>query len=357
MWLTDSGIIRRSRGTCAYYCKDVSSTSHLLLSSCLYPDRYIRESKHVRPSAVECSLAALCLRYLTFEFFDDEIDPNDLRFLATNGFLSFQDYAAAKWIQHIGAILKRPTAQLSIDDESHAALQELETGLIEFSSRYEHEIMPGSILKEVERDCEPFRSYPFYTNLVYIWNHIYQYEIKGPEARKELSLKSLSKSLLRNRTVLESLSSSIPTKETTIFYGDKHFKCPRPTCFYFHEGFKDARSRDQHINRHDRPFNCAAPDCSIAEFGFSSNKDLEKHKKMFHPETADEANTFHENTKPNAATPWACVLCGKTFTRAFHQRSHMRSHAGERPYKCTECGKAFTRNNDCKRHEKLHTRR
>jgi uncharacterized Zn-finger protein len=52
-----------------------------------------------------------------------------------------------------------------------------------------------------------------------------------------------------------------------------------------------------------------------------------------------------------------CELCGKRFTRGFHQRSHLRSHAGERPFKCRECGRAFTRDNDCKRHEKLHARR
>jgi hypothetical protein len=293
---------------------------------------------------------------LTFECFDDEIDSDDLRFFTTTGFLSFQDYAAAKWLQHIRAIIKRSTAQFSKDDESQTALQELELGLNEFSSRYEQEITQHPIPKEVEEDCEPFKAYSFHTSLVYVWNHVYQHEIKGHEARKEISLQSLSKSLLRNRAVLESLPST-SSEAITIFYGDKHFKCPRSTCFYFHEGFKDARSRDQHINRHDRPFNCAFPDCSIAEFGFSSNKDLEKHKKLFHPETEDQENAFQAKVKLTAATPWACELCGKKFTRGFHLRSHLRSHAGERPFKCSECGKAFTRDNDCKRHEKLHARR
>ncbi|KAH8586783.1 C2H2 domain-containing protein [Bisporella sp. PMI_857] len=318
---------------------------------------YITESKHIQPSAVECNLAALCLRYLTFECFDDEIGPDNLRIFTTNGFLSFQDYAAAKWLQHIRAIIKRSTVQFSIDDESQTALEEFDLGLKDFSGRYGQEIAQGLILKEVEEDCEPFKAYSFHSNLVSIWNHIYQHDIKGPESRKEISLQSLSKSLLRNRAVLESLHSSTPSEAFAVFYGDKHFKCPRPTCFYFHEGFKDACSRDQHINRHDRPFNCAFPDCSIAEFGFSSNKDLEKHKKLFHPETADQANAFQGKVKLTAATPWACELCGKRFTRGFHQRNHLRSHAGERPFKCGECGKAFTRNNDCKRHEKLHDRR
>ncbi|RFU25373.1 hypothetical protein B7463_g10968, partial [Scytalidium lignicola] len=266
---------------------------------------YIMESKHIRLSAVECNLAALCLQYLTFEHFDDEVGSDDLQLFTMKGFLSFQDYAAAKWLQHIGAIIKRSTTQFSTDDESNTALQNLELGLEDFYSRYKQDITLPSIPREVEEDCEPFKSYPFHRNLVYVWNHIYQYNIKGPEARKEISLQSLSKSLSRNRDVLESLPST-STKDITIFYGDKHFKCPRPTCFYFHEGFKDASSRGQHINRHDRPFTCAFPDCSIAEFGFSSNKDLEKHKKLFHPETMDLAHAFNTKVKPTGATPWAC---------------------------------------------------
>ncbi|KAG0649191.1 Vegetative incompatibility HET-E-1 [Hyphodiscus hymeniophilus] len=318
---------------------------------------YMTESKHIQPSAVECNLASLCLRYLTFQCFDDEIDSDDLELFTTNGFLSFQDYASAKWLQHIRAVIQMSTATFFSDGESQRALQDLELGLEEFSSRYEQDMTQGPIPKEVEEACEPFKAYLFHTSLVCVWNHIYEHDLKGPEARKKISLQCLGKSLLRNRALLESLSSSTSSKAITIFHGDKHFKCPRPTCFYFHEGFKNASSRDQHINRHDRPFSCAFPDCSIAEFGFSSNKDLEKHRKLFHPQTADQANAFQGKVNPTAATPWGCDLCDKRFTRSFHQRNHLRSHAGERPFKCGDCGKAFTRSNDCKRHEKLHTRR
>src|SRR6202035_209061 len=101
----------------------------------------------------------------------------------------------------------------------------------------------------------------------------------GSEARNDVSIKSLNDVLFRNRKLLESLSSlNLPSysgenENLTTYYGDKRFKCPKITCFYFHEGFKDAKSRDTHINRHDRPFNCTSPDCSVAEFGFASGND------------------------------------------------------------------------------------
>lgn len=49
--------------------------------------------------------------------------------------------------------------------------------------------------------------------------------------------------------------------------------------------------------------------------------------------------------------------CGSQFTRQFNLRSHLRSHADERPFKCAApgCNKAFARAHDAKRHhETLH---
>jgi hypothetical protein len=293
---------------------------------------------------------------LTFECFLDDVDLNELQLFAANGYLSFQDYAAAKWHHHIRAIIKTSTTERPADPESKVALRELGLGLEEFSSMYRKEIMQPLILSEAEEDCEPFKAYPFYANLVSVWQHVYQEDGKGPEAKKEIGIKVLGQTIMRNRDVLEVFASSSHSEDFTLFYGDKHFKCPRPTCFYFHEGFKDAKSREKHIKRHDRPYSCPFPDCSIVEFGFASNKDLEKHKKLFHPEISDQENSFNAQTKTTSATPWECNLCGKKFTRGFHMRSHLRSHAGERPFKCEECGRAFTRNNDKKRHEKLHAR-
>ena len=283
-----------------------------------------------------------------------ELDADSVQNRTTEGFLSLQDYAAAQWQQHIRAIISPQISQFPTDPESQIILTELGMGLDDFSIRYEQELMYASTSKEVEEDCEPFRAYPFYTSLIKVWNHVIQHDRKGLQARKEISIKSLSEAVTRNREVLEKLTLS---EDIRTFYGENLFKCPRPTCFYFHEGFKGEKSRKQHIKRHDRPFICSFPDCSIVEFGFTSNKDLEKHMKLFHPEVGDLANSFSTQTKPTGATPFVCELCGKRFTRNFHWRSHMRSHAGERPFKCSECDKAFTRSNDCKRHEKIHARK
>jgi uncharacterized Zn-finger protein len=167
----------------------------------------------------------------------------------------------------------------------------------------------------------------------------------------------------RNRKLLEDLAASkalLTAEEKSAleqFHGKKSYKCPKILCFDFHEGFTDAKSRDMHINRHDRPFRCTFEDCSVAEFGFGTNKELEKHERLFHPTFENQGITFSTPKATESKTPWQCSMCEKRFTRGFHMRNHVRAHMAERPHACSECGKAFTRKNDCKRHEKIHERK
>jgi len=321
--------------------------------------RFITSTEYVHKPTVEVNLAALCLQYLTFECFTEDIDAD----IALGGILAFQDYAVAKWAEHIRVMVKDTLDAFSKRTVAQEAIQEVEQGLADFVGAYDDDLQRESISNTVEAQCREFRDYRFFEDLLCVWNCIHRHDEKGPGARDDISIKTLQESVFRNRKLVEeitaqNLPNSKENKDLTTFYGEKRFKCPKIRCYYFHEGFKDAKTRDQHINRHDRPFSCVFPDCSIALFGFSSNKDLDKHRRFFHPEMEDEANMFVVAPKPlsNKAT-YECDMCGKKFTRSFHRKNHMRSHTGERPYPCSECGKAFTRANDCRRHEKIHAKR
>lgn len=281
---------------------------------------------------------------------------------ALEGGFSFQDYAAAKWPDHIRAIIDIEPDRLLAETKSQA-LEELQVALVEFASYYEDELRNASIDKTAEKACEPSAVSKIYSSLLHVWNHISQHHAQGPKFRDDISIQALRLSIFRNRKLIEELSAGkMPTsveerERLTLFYGKKVFKCPRITCFYFHDGFKTSADLAHHINRHDRPFVCVFPDCSVAEFGFASNKDLLKHQRFFHPDTVDEENAFSTAPRPTTVVAkWRCETCGKLFTRGFHMRNHIRSHLGERPFSCSECGKSFTRANDCKRHEKNHTR-
>jgi Zinc finger, C2H2 type len=316
----------------------------------------------VRTSLVECNLTSLCLQYLTFECFDQEINEEKLLDFASKGYFAFQDYAIANWSRHFCAMVEAGQHLLTADPDTMEAVEELKISLHDFGNNYEEDVFREEVAESSEKACEAFQQSSFYPCLRSVLSHVYRHQERGFDARNEVSLKVLSETLARNRTLLEDLTSSANgsfrrQKDLDSFYGDKRYKCPKLICFYFHEGFKDAKSRDLHINRHNRPFQCTFPDCSYTEFGYRSSKDLEKHMKSFHPTTSDQTVTFAAvNTKP-ARTQWQCHMCDKRFTRGFHLRNHIRSHNAERPFACSECGKAFTRANDCKRHEKIHARR
>jgi Zinc finger, C2H2 type len=326
----------------------------------------------VHTPLVQCNLTALCLQYLTFACFDVETTQEQLQDLAVQGYFVFQDYAVANWSHHllnmveIGHQLFAESleAQRELQEEVQEAVQELNDALWEFTSAYDDDLLEEPIDKSSEETCEAFRQYGFYYSLQLVWSHAHLHQQKDFEARNDVSLKALGNMLVRNRKLLEDLTSfpallaQEQQEDVAAFYGDKRYKCPKVTCYYFHEGFKDAKSRDRHINRHDRPFRCTFPDCSVADFGFGSSKELEKHARLFHPSTEDMCMTFAApKAAPVATSKWVCHICSKRFTRNFHLTSHIRAHRAERPFTCSECGKAFTRANDCRRHEKIHARR
>lgn len=274
----------------------------------------------------------------------------------------FQDYAVVNWAYHLRAMVEAREELLTEDPDSRDALWELSQAIKEFVDKYEEELYADSSLETSASACEAFQQSDFYPALDLVWSHIGRHQEKGFDARNDISIKLLSESFFRNRALLEELASSNASlpygwRNLAHFYGNKTFKCPKVTCFWFHEGFKDAKSRDSHVNRHDRPFRCTFPDCSVAEFGFRSSKELEKHTTLFHPSLEDQGRIFATLKTVIAQTPWACHMCPKKFTRKFHLKNHIRTHTAEKPFPCSECGKPFTRANDCKRHEKLHARR
>ncbi|RQM06601.1 hypothetical protein DH86_00001229, partial [Scytalidium sp. 3C] len=108
---------------------------------------YITKTDYVSQATVECSLAALCMQYLTFECFDEEIDPRKLRELALDGHFIFQDYAISQWFLHLYTIIdfgpNRSLKDLEAKRAFTAAIQD-------FVSRYEDDILEPASMEAVK---------------------------------------------------------------------------------------------------------------------------------------------------------------------------------------------------------------
>jgi hypothetical protein len=221
------------------------------------------------------------------------VDKPRLRELTMEGHLGFQDYAIAKWFHHVNAfvdagkdLLKRKSEfqpTLPEVSEQGSSLEELAIALDDFTTQYDDEDwhQPKKIVAECVKNCKIFEEQDFYENLVAVTSHIYTFQKKGFDARHKVSIESLATVLDRNRTLLEELPPTLSPSELKTFkqfYDDeRRFKCPKITCKYFSEGFKDAKTRKRHVNIHERPFNCEVSDCIGSEYGFANSKDLEKY--------------------------------------------------------------------------------
>lgn len=279
-----------------------------------------------------------------------------------DGQLSMQDYAVSKWFQHLNALATIYNEEDFRVEDSSATLKTLCSSLSIFLDRYTDDI-PGETIKDsVKEDYAVLDGLEVYTDLTRVMNHVARYMDKGLKFRNDICVESLKKVFTRNRELIENLSADSSKSQDNqnvlaLYYGPKRFKCSFVTCIDFYEGFTSAEAREKHINKHNRPWVCEVQHCSTSKFGFTSNNELDKHTRDYHPDRSDLSELF--KITPKKVTPTSkhsCHICGKFFTRRYHKINHINSHMNEKPYSCTICGKDFTRENDRKRHEKIHTK-
>lgn len=323
-------------------------------------------------------LVVICLRYLSLRCFRENLSDNERKEFAKKGFYSFQDYAVSNWIKHIETVIRsgkemfEGTRRDTYSPKLQHALDEFIRAYPSIRDRTEQttsqqtDSPPSSQSRQVqvesaEEQCQPFEAYPFHRQLLIVWRHIRDHQSSKFDARNSISIPSLEAALTSNRSALESLSLDAVTvvkDKVRDYYGEKLYKCPRVLCEFFYLGFAAAPDRRRHENRHNRPFACIVEGCAQGPFGFASNKDKDRHIRMYHPDLAEKPPAFVQLTRRATAESarFNCPVpgCNKSFTRNINLKGHVRSHFGERPYACSTCGKSFTRINDCRRHEKIH---
>ncbi|KAF1974533.1 C2H2 domain-containing protein, partial [Bimuria novae-zelandiae CBS 107.79] len=356
---------RRLRGHIYDICGSLVTVSGHRVSLVHSTARYYltKSTEDIHQPSVECELTTLCLQYLTFPCFQtkEPVEKQELRQMMLEGQFAFQDYAVAKWFQHVNAFVNTGKDLLEDYSRTEELVRDVSMAIDAFMDQYHDEDFHESkkIVAECRENCSAFESQEFYDDIVALTSHIYTFQKKGFEARHKVSIKSLEEALNRNRKFMEETVSKLKGQELEIFKEfydhERPYKCTKITCMYFSEGFKDAKSKKRHVNVHERPFQCEVTDC-LGNEGFSNHKDLEKHTRSFHPEISDLAERFNTTHVTKTKATHTCHLCGKSFTRKLILDDHVKSHKGIRSEECEECGKAFTRKNDLRRHQKIHER-
>lgn len=58
---------------------------------------------------------------------------------------------------------------------------------------------------------------------------------------------------------------------------------------------------------------------------------------------------------PPGEMPYACTICGKTFTFQQSYHKHLLYHSDEKPHVCATCGRAFKELSTLHNHERIHS--
>jgi hypothetical protein len=311
---------------------------------------YLMGSNYLNAQREERKLALLCMRYLTFDCFSGDLSYDDMLRYLKDGSYSFLDYASLHWNHHLETALD----SFKCEDLCHSA--EFGIALNEFFEVYEPgEMKQDKWHKDLTQRCSAIETAQCYESLMLLLSHARASRVAEEQLK---ALGALGTIIVKVREMLGELGSS-PTQDPstkqhlTQFYGENWYKCSRHACFYFHEGFPNNRGLSQHTNRHEKPFCCTEMGCTRMYIGWSTEKELKKHMRQYHPDPEAFSWKFPHVKKPLAT--FQCNLCPKQFTRANTLNTHqMREHKNERPFACKICQKRFVRKYERDRHETIH---
>lgn len=272
-------------------------------------------------------MTVLCLQYLSFECFDQHCSVTSRRASSLQGDMAFQDYAVAHWCDHIIQLVDISTKQ-STYIISH---NELSVAVEDFSTQFEEDLAASPMTHG--RVPDPIANFPCSALLGVLWTHSNTVQAQKDDRADIVSLSSLAYSLAENRKAIEeavvsSHSNRNKVQQLETFYGKNFFKCPRRTCYFFHQGFDSARRREDHNDHHERPFRCPENDCPAQTFGFTSQKELDKHQKRIRPGASDGPPRFarlkRAKMEGDGSSSLRCALCHQYFSRRYELRRHLR---------------------------------
>jgi len=377
---------------------------------------FLTSEKHVDQPLGEIQLAHLCINYLNLPGFREGCSSEEVTSLVSRGDYAFVDYAFPYWIRHledgssywVDDLEDSPRSSRERNDLFRDFSESLETFLeIHSCPSFTRTLTVSK--GNVER-LQAFRTLPFYERL----------RQSVISARKELTFcgdMKVNETALNLTTVVRDIRAVIeqvytqasgePRERCRIegIYGTKLFKCTRPSCQDFSDGFTLAEKRDQHLYKHNRPFRCSRVGCPFMINGMATEKALEKHEREVHnlhqdkeieaqfpsdlevlesqrpveapvspppappvtrrdPEptqqileptqptqpSSEQAPISARSNKRRIIQEFRCPHCEKTFNRRYNLASHLITHGNSRDFVCETCGLGFARESDRKRH-------
>jgi hypothetical protein len=206
-------------------------------------------------------MALFCADYIVSRPLIPGIPKLEIQEHATKGYYAFQDYAVAFWWQHVQQVVATPPDSdpelfRKVLRSGYRAL--IDAGELEdiqtFDDSPDGIRLLSSTMKKVPHDLRDWES-----------SHIY--EIRTASIREAVEL-----------------LFDEPDRPGLSLYGPWRYKCLKPWCQNFNNGFEHAKILKIHIDQHELPFTCDIQGCPATIVGFATNTERDNHHTRWHPQ-------------------------------------------------------------------------
>lgn len=314
----------------------------------LIRDRYLTTQGIIDIVEEELSLALLSIGYLSMPCFRGDISQDDIRLYISLGYYGFMDYAYAYWSRHLEKSVSTEQPECRITELTEVVQNFMDMHWVEPKSKI---TVPKSLQHRLKA-LEHVKSQDSILCSVYLARKQLQSATKINQDEYFLKVKNV---LERVRVRLEEGPAVSTSMNFNWMYGFNQFKCPRPYCTFFYDGFRSEKSREDHVSKHERLFFCSISGCPVAELGCATFRELRKHEGKDHSNLIfDDEEEEEYPEEPPEVVSFVCSVCQASFTRRHNLNNHTRiahNQGDALNFICQACGKAFARPGDRTRHE------
>lgn len=226
--------------------------------------RYLQQSGRLDIIVENADMAMFCAQYLSSKPFSPELDELEIREYVCSGYYGFLDYAMANWWKHA----KRMAGDCNTSPNLRA-----------FQSISE-------FLKSLEGSSTAIDGDPTTEDTKTLQQRITDLPNEDRGLEGTFSLEGV---IHRVRTAIEGMLDNdlrIPGGAIEL-YGHFSYKCSKPWCHCFTQGFETSTKRKNHVSEHERPFRCNIDGCFGQEIGFSRQSVLKKHNSSLHDQATE----------------------------------------------------------------------
>ncbi|KAM7217735.1 hypothetical protein V8F06_006869 [Rhypophila decipiens] len=211
---------------------------------------YPLQTNRFRLDILNSEMARFCAQYIYSAPFDPDIENTVVKTHCMPGYYGFMDYAAANWWKHARRL------EDSADQVTLGAIVAL----------------AGALNPEYKLGLDDAAN-----DVTAIWTRMRQYSDNSRDWEREFPIQTriqLIRSYFDAFFGPGNTQSSADMDRLREFYGSPKYKCSKPWCAFFHDGFKTMSARDNHLNQHNLPFRCRADGCYRFQMGFATESEL-----------------------------------------------------------------------------------